>query len=91
MHLYTVFSMGGYIDLGGAWVPGTGFINLGTSNISGVTEVPASGHNATGPEISSNIGTCFAIKLRDGKYAVVKISGLSSFQYKYQPDGSRFF
>ena len=89
--------LGIYLAAGGPWLgPGTrGLIDLGVSSINSITQAPASGYVDTDKKLDDIIGHCFAFKLSDGKYAIVKVVSYSPstahFQYKYQPDGSRNF
>ncbi len=84
---------------------GTGHINLGLKGIDQVTSVPTSGYSMA-PEIwdlPGNIGHSFALKLANGKYAVLYIVNFSAtapgptqvfrltFKYKYQPNGTPNF
>lgn len=85
---------------------GTKAKNLGKIGINNVREVPESGYDITYINSNNNppptvIGNVYALKLRDGKYALIEIMdwnvdhlahfSRASFKYKYQPDGSRRF
>jgi hypothetical protein len=78
---------------------GVSQIDLGIKSISEIKEVPDSGYKEEPFVVSENTGHCFAIKLANGKYAVVEIVNFAflnngssaNFRYKYQPNGSRNF
>ena len=68
---------------------------MGACNIDSVTEAPDSGYvnDVVFPIVTNN---CYAVKNTDNKYAIIKITGYVeddylSFDYKFQPDGSRNF
>jgi len=77
---------------------------LSFTNINDVKEVPETGYtlNYIQP-LSSLLNKVYAIKLGNGKYAVIQVISFqdnsggfltdtqASFKYKYQPDGSRRF
>lgn len=79
-------------------------INLGRKSINDVLQAPESGYTVSGINLENNKGHTFAIKLGNGKYALLEIVDLiernlgggkeeyiGQFRYKYQPDGSRRF
>jgi hypothetical protein len=79
--------------------------DLGVKSVDSVTEVPSSGYGIGGAIQPIVIGHSYALKLADGKYAVVEIVNDSpcvaipmphpprttTIRYKYQPNGSRTF
>lgn len=81
---------------------GVTLVDLGIKSIETVTEVPASGYTFDHIGVEFMTGHCFALRLANGKYAVIEIldwTEVSSeplvararFKYKYQTDGSRNF
>lgn len=65
----------------------------GITSLSSVTEVPASGYDWN---LNPEQGSVYALTLGNGKYAIMKITSYTvgtsmTFEYKYQPDGSRNF
>ena len=77
-------------------------IDLGIRSINDITEVPATGYTSTPLGVEGNIGRAYAIRLANGKYAVIEVVSYTeisnnplhtkaTFRYKYQPDGSRRF
>lgn len=75
--------------------------DLGVKSVDSITEVPSSGYGIGGAISPITIGHSYAIKLADGKYAVVEIINdapcpagpprTTTIRYKYQPNGSRTF
>ncbi|MEM4368093.1 MAG: hypothetical protein QXO21_03665 [Candidatus Anstonellales archaeon] len=84
-------------DAAWGWLDtGVSFIDLGTSGINSVSEVPESGY--TSPSgIYLYVGHTYAFKLKDGKYGLLEMKSINwaeqkmVFDYKYQSSGSRFF
>ena len=89
-------------------LPGTSYRQLSAVDVNDVTEVPnpsvqpytSSPDFPASPDLlDAAIGKIYALKLSNGKYAVIKIvdyifsHGTSTlyFDYKYQPSGSRIF
>lgn len=79
---------------------GVTVVDLGSNNINNIKEAPASGYSFTDFRVDLNIGHVYAIKLANGKYALLQIDNWTDiggsifkgyFKYKYQPDGSRRF
>jgi len=85
-----------------------GHIMLAESDIKNVTEVPADGYSYEIHEYNGAYrmepGKCYALKLRDGNYAVVYFDGFETIKetadefqetttlyYKYRNDGGRQF
>lgn len=72
----------------------------GVGSLSSVTEVPATGYDWNIADVSTNIGSVYALQLANGNYAIMKITGyidngnpnsIMTADYEYQPDGSRNF
>ncbi len=81
---------------------GVAGVDLGIKSINEITEVPATGYTLTDIPVQGNIGRAYALRLANGKYAVIEIVSYTeisssplhtkaTFKYKYQPDGSRRF
>ncbi len=80
-------------------------LRLNEENLNAVSEVPLSGYTVTmessNNEYSNRVeeGAIIAVKTQDGKYAVIEVVDIDIIEgnftielnYKYQPDGSRFF
>ncbi|HOE18149.1 MAG TPA: hypothetical protein PLX02_12945 [Syntrophorhabdaceae bacterium] len=74
--------------------------DLGVKSIDSITEAPSSGYTIGGM-LAIQLGHSYALKLADGKYAVIEVINDSPCQagpqrttmlrYKYQPNGSRTF
>lgn len=86
---------------------GIGFQSLGTVGIDDVSQAPAGGYTISdgtaftaGFTVGDSIGTTYAFKLLNGRYALLEVVSYtdfgeartrSTYRYKYQPDGSRNF
>jgi len=81
---------------------GVSAVDLGIKNINDIKEVPATGYTSQPIPVQGNIGRAYALKLANGKYAIIEIVSFTlisssplhtkaTFRYKYQPDGSRKF
>ncbi len=74
--------------------------DLGVKSVDSITEAPSSGYTIGGAISPMIVGHSYALKLADGKYAVVEIINdtaaacppkTTTVRYKYQPNGSRTF
>jgi hypothetical protein len=82
------------------WVnSGYGVIDLGAVGIGGVTQVPESGYSIP-QSLNLTPGRSYAFRLNDGTYAAIEVKSVTPispqgvtmvFDYKYQPNGARFF
>lgn len=90
--------------------PAVGYIRLNETNINNVDEVPAAGYNYESDPFSlgysMEAGRCYALKLRDGNYAIAyyerfeileadtdtgKFHERTTLYFKYRDDGGRQF
>lgn len=78
---------------------GYGIIDLGAVGIGGITQVPESGYTIP-QSLNLTPGRSYAFRLNDGTYAAIEVKSVTPispqgvtmvFDYKYQPNGARFF
>jgi len=85
---------------------GVGFQDMGTIALNSIREAPADGYTSFSPGfttpigVAGNEGIIYAMHLPEGKYALLRIGShtdfgggntRATFQYKYQPNGTRNF
>jgi hypothetical protein len=84
-----------YVTLAG----GVSYRDLGAVGINDVREVPATGYNfSPGMGVYLHQGRTYAFRLANGRFGLLEIRNIIgafylivTFDYKYQPDGSRCF